>query len=52
MMSKLTAQDNNPNNQFKPKIYQGKQRVQSRNFYNQNNYDQRTYQNRYKSNNR
>ena len=28
MMSKLTAQDNNQNKQFKPKIYQGRQRGQ------------------------
>ena len=34
MMSTLTAQDDNLNKHFKPKIYQGKQRGQSRNFYN------------------
>ena len=39
MMSKLTAQDNNPNKQYKPKIYQCKQRGQSRNFYDWNKYD-------------
>ena len=50
MMSKLTAQDNNQNRQFKHKIYQGEQRGQPRNFYNLNNYDQRTYQNKYRSN--
>ena len=33
MMSKLTSQDDNLNKQFKPKIYQGKWRGQSRNFY-------------------
>ena len=30
MMSKLTAQDNNQNKQFKPKIYQVRWRGQSR----------------------
>ena len=33
MMSKLTAQDNSQNKQFKPKIYQGRQRGQLRNNY-------------------
>ena len=33
MMSKLTAQDDNQNKQFKPKIYQSRQRGQSRNQY-------------------
>ena len=45
MISKLTAQSNNQNKQFKPKIYQGKRRGQTRNYYNQGN-----YQNRYRSN--
>ena len=45
MMSKLTAQSNNQNKQFKPKIYQGKWRGQSRNYYSQGN-----YQNRYRLN--
>ena len=49
MMNKLTAQDDNQNKQFKPKIYQSKQRGQTRSFYDQN-YDQRNYQNRYRSN--
>ena len=49
MMSKLTAQNNKQNRQFKPKIYQSKRRGQARNLYNQN-YDQRNYQNRYRSN--
>ena len=47
MMSKLIAQDDNKNKQFKPKIYQGKQRRKSR-----NNYDQVNYQNRYRLNTR
>ena len=47
MMSKLTAQGDNMNKQFKPKIYQGRQRGQSRNFYDQSN-----YQSRYRSNSR
>ena len=44
-MSKLTALGNNQNKQFKPKIYQGKRRGQTRNYYDQGN-----YQNRYRSN--
>ena len=32
MMSKWTAQDNDQNKQFKPKIYQGKRKGQMRNF--------------------
>ena len=52
IMSKLTAQDDNQNKQFKPKIYQSKRRGQSRNIYDQNNYDQRNYQNEYRSNSR
>ena len=34
MMIKLTAQGNNQNKQFKPKIYQGKRGGQMRNYYN------------------
>ena len=45
VMSKLTAQGNNLNKQFKPKIYQGKWRGQSRNYYHHGK-----YQNRYRSN--
>ena len=45
MMSKLTAQGNKQNKQFKPIIYQGKRRGQMRNHYNKGN-----YQNRYRSN--
>ena len=52
MLRKLTAQDDNQNKQFKPKIYQRKQRGQSRNFYNGNDYDQKNYQNKYRSNSR
>ena len=47
MMSKLRAQGSNPNRPFKPKIYQGKRRGQTRNYYDQGN-----YQNRYRSNSR
>ena len=50
MMSKLTALDNDQNKQFKPKIYQSKWTGQLRNYYDQNNYDQRNDQNRYRSN--
>ena len=49
MMSKLTTQDVNETKQFKPKIYQSKRRGQMRNFYGQN-YGQRNFQNRYRSN--
>ena len=35
MMSKLTAQGSSQNRPFKPKIYQGKRRGQTRNYYNQ-----------------
>ena len=45
IMSKLTVRGNNQNKQFKPKIYQGKRREQTRNYYDQGN-----YQNRYRSN--
>ena len=37
MMSKLTAQGNNQNKQFKPKIYQGKKRGQTKHYYDQHN---------------
>ena len=50
MMRKLTTQDNSQNKQFKPKIYQGERRGQTRNFYDRHSYDQRNYQNRYRSN--
>ena len=45
MISKLTAQGSNENKQFKPKIYQGKRRGQTRKYYDQGN-----YQNTYRSN--
>ena len=48
MMSKFTTQDDSQNKQFKPKIYQGKRRGQTRNFYSR--HDQRNYQNRYRIN--
>ena len=47
MMSKLMAQDNNENKQFKSKVYQGRQSGQSR-----YNYDQGNYQNRNIANSR
>ena len=37
MMRKATAQGNNHNKQFKPKIYQGKMRGQTRYYYGQGN---------------
>ena len=41
MMSKLTTWGNNQNKQFKPKIYQGRWRGQSRNYYDRSNYQDR-----------
>ena len=45
MMAKLTAQDSSQNRPFKPKIYQGKRRRQTRDYYVQGK-----YQNRYRLN--
>ena len=45
IMSTLTAQGSDQNRPFKPKIYQGKKRGQTRNYYNQDK-----YQSRYRSN--
>ena len=44
MMNILTTHNDNENKQFKPRICQNKFRGQPRNFYPQNNYDQRNYQ--------
>ena len=52
MMSKLTAQDDGQNKQFKPKVFQGKRRGKTRNFYDKCNYDHRNYQNRFRSDSR
>ena len=52
LMSKFTAQDNRQNKQLKCKIHQSNRRGQMRNFYDNHNYDQRNYQNRYKSDSR
>ena len=41
MMSKLTAQGNKQDNWFKPKIYQGKGRGQTKQKYDQGNYQTR-----------
>ena len=41
MMSKLTAQDDGQNKQFKPKIFQSMRGGQTRNFYGKCNYNQR-----------
>ena len=38
MMSKLTVQSKKQNKQFEPKIYQGKWRGQSRNYFDQGNF--------------
>ena len=40
MMSKLTAQGNTQDIQFKPKIYKGKKRGQTKHNYNQGNYQE------------
>ena len=39
MMSQLTMKNEGLNKQFKPRIYQGRGRGQSRHFYNRCNYD-------------
>ena len=52
MKSILTMQDDGQNKQFKPKINQGKRRGQIRNFYDQCKYDQRNFQNRFRSDRR
>ena len=49
MMSELTAKDDGTNKQFKPKIFQSKRRGQTRNSYDKHDYDQKNYQNRYRS---
>ena len=49
MISKLTTQEDSQSKQFKPKIYQNRRRGQTRNIYVRHNYDQRNYQNRYRS---
>ena len=51
IISQLTMKDGGLKRQFKPKIYEGRGRGQSRNFYNRHNYDQWGYQNRQRSNN-
>ena len=43
MMSQLTTKDECLNKQFKPKIYQGRRRGQSRKLYDRHMYDQRGY---------
>ena len=50
MMSQLTTKDGGLKKQFKPKLYQGRGRGQSRNIYNRHSYDHCGYQNRYRSN--
>ena len=50
MMGKLATRDSRTNIQFKPQIYQGKRRGQSRSFYDRCNFDQWDYQNRNRSN--
>ena len=52
VMSQLTTEGKSVTRQFKPKIHQGRGRGQSRNFYNNHNYDQWNYQNMYRSNSR
>ena len=45
MMSKQTAQGNKQDKQFKPKIYQVKKRGQTKNYYDQGNYQTRNRSN-------
>ena len=49
MMTKLTTQDDWQDKQFKPKIYQGKRREQTWNFYDRHIYDQKNDQNKLSS---
>ena len=50
MMSKLTAQDDGQKKQFKTNIFQRKRRGEMKMLCDKHNYDQRNYQNRYRSN--
>ena len=43
MMSKLAANNEGTNKQFKPKIFQSRRRGQTGNFYDKHNYKQRNY---------
>ena len=50
MMNKSATRDSRTNRQFKHQIYQSKRRAQSRNFYDECNYNRGKYQNRYRLN--
>ena len=49
MIEQLAARDSRSGRQFKLQIYQGKRRGQNRGSYDRHSYDQRGYQNRYRS---
>ena len=49
MIGKLVTRDNGPGRQFKPQIYQGRDRGQNRGNYDRCNCDQLGYQNKYRS---
>ena len=49
MIGKLVTRDSGANRQFKPQIHQGSGRGQNRGNYDRGNYNQLSYQNRYRS---
>ena len=49
MIGKLATRDSGTGRQFKPQIYQSRGRGQNRGNYDRCNYDQQSYQNRYRS---
>ena len=49
MIGKLATRDNGTGRQFKPQIYQGRDRGQNRDNYDRCSYDQQSYKNRYRS---
>ena len=48
MIGKLAARDSGTGRQFKPQTYQGRGRGQNRSNYDRCNYDQQSYQKRYR----
>ena len=48
MIGQLATRDSGTGRQFKPQIYQGRGRGQNRGNYDRCNYDQQSYQNRYR----
>ena len=50
-MGNLAARDNGTGRKFKPQIYQGRGRGQNKGNYDRCNYNQQSYQNKYRSDN-